>query len=215
MIRFVRGAAAIVAVLAAAGAASAGDVAPTLDFHLTAATFDCTPVDPATIACTDIVADGPYIGTSNQVMVLLGGIGGTFDGAGGIQFGIEFESTGETEIWQNWNECGGMFISVPIDGPNGSWPSSGSAIQIGFGACIMPPNPAGLMGVGYLFGTLPVTTGQQSFISGPTALAVVDCDQFTIPFQETGTFNFEGTGTVACGALPTESRTWGQIKSMF
>lgn len=211
MIGFVRGTAVIAAIAASATTAAAGSVALTLDYHLTGATFNCpAAVDESTIGCTDIVPNGPFAAAANHLFVLLGG---AVNGAAAVQFGIEFETTGETDIWQTWATCSG-FLQIPTP----EWPLSGSGNAIAFGQCVMPVNDAGIIAIGYFFATSPLTTGQQTFIPDNGNLIISDCSDISRPIlqENTGVFDFEGlAGEVACGALPTEERSWGQIKALF
>jgi hypothetical protein len=190
----------------------------TLDFHQTNATFSCAGIDPATVTCDDIDATGPYAGGAEQIIILIGGANA---GATAVQFGITYDSTGETALWSVTQPCVASYQSIAILGPNGTYPNSGSGVAIAFGECVTPVNDAGIIPVSFLFSATSATIGNMTFTPDPGegALKIVDCSDLTISIDpaNTGTFDFEGAGgVVKCGTVvPTEEKSWGQIKALF
>ena len=213
MKRIASGAIGVVAILLTAGVAGAGEQY-SLDFHQVVNTFMCSAVDESTIDCENINPNGPVAGVANAVFVILGG---AQNGAGAVQFGIDYISTGETQLW-NWTVCNN-YQEIGLIGPNGGWPSSGSGNAVAFGGCVNPAGPDGMIAIGYLFTSATVTSGNQSFAPDPIDgdMVVTDCDAITWDINFSGVLEFAGAGgTKGCdGLVPIQETSWGEIKSIF
>jgi hypothetical protein len=201
-------------VVAAALVAFAGPAMaqPSLDFHFSFPTFNCTAIGTTVTGCSGLNPNNA--GGMGQVMIVLGGLSG---GAGAVQYGISY-TTAAPSISQM---CNAAYQSISLPGPNGGYPSNGSGVAIAFGSCVLPATADALIGVSFLFWGVAPAAGTISYIPDPGegALKYVDCDDLTVNIDggNTGIGSFGPSGgTNSCdGPVPTEEKSWGQIKSLF
>jgi hypothetical protein len=204
-------------VVAAAVVAFAGPAVaqPSLDFHIQFGTFNCDAIGTTVTGCGTINPN--FQAGMNQAVLVMGGIPA---GAGAVQMGVEYASAVGAFIGAAQN-CAGSYQLVSLNGPNGPWPSSGSGAAIAFGACIAPIGADGLIPIQFFFYGSVAASGTMSYIPDPAegAIKYVDCDDVTVNIDpsNTGMADFGGTaGVVSCdGPVPTEEKSWGQIKSLF
>ena len=200
----------------------AGLALASLDLHYAELSFDCVAGELPS-SCSQVVVNHPSPGEAVYQLTVLAQLC-TQDGAiSAAQFGVDYESAGQvTGVFTGWTTCNGAPY-VTIDGPNGAWPASGSAVAVRFDDCVVPSSEFGFVPIG----VLPVLAASPAFglvdvIPDPVTdlVALVTCEEFQVGVspENRGSFSFGGNsgreGCPAC-AIPVESVTWSRVKASF
>jgi hypothetical protein len=174
---------------------------------------DCASIthDPVTDAAGAFV----FLVASNQNGWV--GDGGIGNGIGAIIFGIEY--TGLT--FNLWQVCapGSDAQEVPQADTNGTWPESGTGNAIAWtGGCYDPAGENARLG--YLYSVAGAASGSMQFTADPRdgagPAAYTDCDAFTWEIVGLNGMDLDTGSAPNCNpAVPTEEKSWSQIKSMF
>ncbi len=204
----------------------------TLDLHFTEPSYlGCTEgtVSDGALRCWVLNPNGIDVGEfePNFAWVVIGGVPdgsgpGAPGGIGGLQFGIEYDST----VDMTWFLCTGGTESPQADPIDGVWPDTGTGNDVRWpGGCyLVTDNPDGVTKVG-LFILTQGSAGLIRVVEDPRIgqAHATACDESIsrICRQAMGIGDATiggGMGVATCGylcAVPVKEGSWGSIRNIY
>jgi len=190
-----------------------------LNVHVLAADFTGEPCNAAGLVdgqdCSNISHAG-VVGPTFLAVVASNingwvGDGGVGNGINGIQFGVEHAGL----TIQTWFPCADQ--QVPQNDTDGVWPDSGTGNALAWAACQDPG------GENITVGIFLVTDGSAGSMSitadprvGAELAAYTDCDAFTWEILGLNGVDLAGGTEPGCGPIvPTQEKSWGEIKALY
>jgi hypothetical protein len=171
--------------------------------------------------CATGISHGPVVGPAFLWVVASNingwvGDGGTGNGVGALQFGVTYSGL----TVDAWFRCTGPNgAEIPQNEPGFVWPGSGTGNAVAWdGGCYDPLGENAKIGLfllnaGASTGSMQVTVDPRA---GAGIAAYTDCDAFTWQILGLNGIDFDAGSTPGCGPIvPTEEKSWSQIKSMF
>jgi hypothetical protein len=188
-----------------------------LNLHITEADYAlwCDALDDAAVGVCENLASDPLPGEAAFLWVVLSCAGGFPDGAGGVEFGIEYEGIG----MGGWALCTGG-SEIPTD----EWPASGTGNAITWEAgCHVPAGEVAK--VGYFIVT-DGAAGSVQIVGDPRlaprealyAGCAPDPAVFAIPPENLGGAELVDGTNPTCPEpppTPTQKSSWGRVKELY